>query len=1489
MDDYWRDFVEESEENITELNNLLLELERRPDDSGVLDRIFRSAHTLKGNSGAMGLEDANDLAHAMEDLLDAVRAGEVEVTPELMDTIFDAVDGLEAMVEEVAVDGRIETDPTPTIEALRAPLDEAAARVSRPSDEEIESTLSRFEPPSDDHDAYMVRLAIADSGELNNGLLVVEALIDAFDLIGTEPPRPDIECGDYERRIDAVFGSAVGEDAIAAALEPVDAVDDFEIITVTDRFDTSDSPAESVSDPLVDHELTADISSDEANEMSVDELLDEFEELDDIDALAEEIDDVSEFENLGEAGSFDEIMADAEPEQQPEPTGSETVDDVEDDVSEDDPSDAQAPEDDVEDAGAVFEELKDEVDMVGFDELQEELDELEFDQFDDEEEIGMDELLGDDVDVGDSTFLEVEDEPAAPDVDPVADVAVDAPTDDELEDTVEDEASGDAADGLIDEGADEDSLEVSTGLEEDVDLEETDSETTPSWVADAQSGSAESSESDETVESPGVEADAESASEESIDADTVEDSAFADSLFGGEDVDEPIESEDEPSVAEAEPTDGVDAAESVESEEVVDVESEGPVDVDAELEEAVEAEPEEAVDADEEPVDAVETAPEEAADADEEPADAVTVDAEEAVDADEEPADAVTVDTEEAVDADEEPADAVEADAEQVAEAESEATVDVEGGEWVEAEAEEAMDAGAGTDEPVAADAEAEDPVEAEAIAEEPAEVDPEVEDSVAVETEAEDSVEVEAEPAEPVDVEAETDPDGEAGVEEPVGSEADDGVAVDPVKTVETEEPATAESTDGTSDVASDPVSTDATSPAEDDELVDEEGDEVGVTAAEAVDEVDEAVAADAEFKGDDSLAGSEGVETGDPLTDESDFAQEADAGEDGFSVVDDGAEPDEATADIDTDAESKVDSPGDFGPGTEADEFDLSDDPAPFDDSDLEFDDSDLELDESVTADDPDLSFEGDELDEGQGFETEPEEVSFTEPGADVEEVPFTESEADADEISFAESETDVDGVSFVESESDVTFTDQGRTFDDLPPADLDVEDSFVDSSEATADSFGASDAGFDEGGSFGDEDEPQSETAQVLELLGEMAVPEIDLPERIDQSSAEEMGEHAQSVRVDNEQIDSLLQLVEGLVTSRVRLRTAVDSGADYGTLDSELDDLEEITTELQETVMEVRLVPLQTVTSRLPRVVRDLAREQEKTVVFEQSNEHIELDRSILDRVGDPLIHLIRNAIDHGIEPPDDREAAGKPREGTIELTAERTRDRVEIEITDDGSGLDADRIRQEAIGAEVLTASEAEDLDDDSVYDLVFHPGLSTADEVTDVSGRGVGMDVVRRTVDELNGRVQIESEPGEGTTVTMTLPVSVAIDDVLFVESGGEQFGVPIKVVQDIADAALVESVDGDLVFGETDDESLPVIELADALGAGGSTVNGDGMVVRIRDDVRSVALHCDDVHGRQEVVVKPFEGFMRDVPGLSGATVRGRGQVVTILDVATL
>ena len=372
---------------------------------------------------------------------------------------------------------------------------------------------------------------------------------------------------------------------------------------------------------------------------------------------------------------------------------------------------------------------------------------------------------------------------------------------------------------------------------------------------------------------------------------------------------------------------------------------------------------------------------------------------------------------------------------------------------------------------------------------------------------------------------------------------------------------------------------------------------------------------------------------------------------------------------------------------------------------------------------------------------------------------------------------------------------------------------------------------------------------------------------------------------SVRVDVDQLDELHSLVEQLVTSRIKLRQAVDGDTAAGR--DTLDELDKISSNLQGTVMDMRLIPLKKVFDKFPRLVRDLAREEDKRVDFSVEGEGIELDRTILDEISDPLMHVLRNAVDHGIESPDAREAAGKPRTGSVELRAEREHDTVVITVEDDGGGIDADEIRRKAAEKGIRPRDELDELPDEEIYEYIFHPGFSTNEEITDVSGRGVGMDVVKTTVESLDGSVNVDSELGDGTTISIRLPVSVAIIKVLFVEAADREFGVPIKYIDEIAKDTRIQRIDGAEVIVH-DERIFPLIRLRKALGLGENGHDG-GMTVRIRPADRQIALRCDDVARQEEVVVTPLQGPLKGTEGLSGTAVVGDGNVVPILDVNSL
>ncbi|SFG07243.1 two-component system, chemotaxis family, sensor kinase CheA [Halopelagius inordinatus] len=426
---------------------------------------------------------------------------------------------------------------------------------------------------------------------------------------------------------------------------------------------------------------------------------------------------------------------------------------------------------------------------------------------------------------------------------------------------------------------------------------------------------------------------------------------------------------------------------------------------------------------------------------------------------------------------------------------------------------------------------------------------------------------------------------------------------------------------------------------------------------------------------------------------------------------------------------------------------------------------------------------------------------------------------------------------------------------------PASPDSESSSADADDGTGGDDGGSDDESDGGADDGDADDEEEKGRSISAV---------------------------KSVRVDVDQLDQLHELVEQLVTSRIKLRQAMEgegTGGDAG-IDT-LDELDKISTNLQNTVMDMRLIPLKKVFDKFPRMVRDIAREQDKRVRFKVEGEDIELDRTILDEISDPLMHVLRNAVDHGIEMPDERESAGKSRTGTIELSARRQHDTVIVTVEDDGGGIDADAVRDKAVSKGLATRDELNELPDEEIYDYVFHPGFSTNDEITDVSGRGVGMDVVKTTVESLDGSVDVTSTEGEGSKFTIRLPVSVAIIKVLFVSVGDREFGVPIKYIDEISRRQRVETINAaEVVVHE--DRIFPLIRLRNALDVD-IDESERGMIVRIRPEDRQVALHCDRVTRQEEVVVTPLQGPLSGTEGLSGTAVIGDGNVIPILDVSTL
>lgn len=374
----------------------------------------------------------------------------------------------------------------------------------------------------------------------------------------------------------------------------------------------------------------------------------------------------------------------------------------------------------------------------------------------------------------------------------------------------------------------------------------------------------------------------------------------------------------------------------------------------------------------------------------------------------------------------------------------------------------------------------------------------------------------------------------------------------------------------------------------------------------------------------------------------------------------------------------------------------------------------------------------------------------------------------------------------------------------------------------------------------------------------------------------------------VRVETERLDKLINLVGELVISRTQVIEMVKSGESTDRMGA-LDQLDRITTELQYAAMSLRMVPIKQVFDRFPRMVRDLAQARGKDINLEIFGETTELDRSIVNQIGDPLVHLLRNSIDHGIEPKAERIAKGKPAAGTIRLSARHEGSHILIEISDDGQGLNIDRIREKAIERGLLPVGTKE-ISMAEAVNFLFHPGFSTAETVTDLSGRGVGLDAVKATVESLSGTIDMESEPGRSTRTIIKLPLTLAIIKALLVKVDGETVAIPIQAVREniqVEPGQIKTIQQNDVIMLRN--EVLPLYDLADCLGFAPVDRSGPLPVIIVEVRGEKVGFIVEDLIGQQEIVIKSLSSIVGDVKGVAGATVLGNGRIALIIDNSTL
>ncbi len=383
---------------------------------------------------------------------------------------------------------------------------------------------------------------------------------------------------------------------------------------------------------------------------------------------------------------------------------------------------------------------------------------------------------------------------------------------------------------------------------------------------------------------------------------------------------------------------------------------------------------------------------------------------------------------------------------------------------------------------------------------------------------------------------------------------------------------------------------------------------------------------------------------------------------------------------------------------------------------------------------------------------------------------------------------------------------------------------------------------------------------------------------------------------SIRVSVEKVDQLINLVGELVITQSMLALTEQSPLNDGSADAErllerLQQLERNTRELQEAVMSIRMLPVSAVFNRFPRLVRDLAGKLDKQIELRTFGESTELDRGVIEKITDPLTHLIRNSVDHGIELPDERVSAGKPAKGILTLSAYHQGGSVVIKIQDDGKGFDRDRILAKARERNIPLSDTPTDQE---VWNLIFAPGFSTADTVTDVSGRGVGMDVVRRNIENLGGRVDLQSAPGVGTTITIRLPLTLAIMDGMSVGIGEQNYIVPLTAIiesmrplpKDLKSLVGHDGSKGRLVLVRG--EYLPLVALHEVFNIEPKSAEPEkGILIIVDTESGRAALFVDELLGQRQVVIKSLESNYRKVPGISAATIMGDGSVSMILDVS--
>ena len=372
---------------------------------------------------------------------------------------------------------------------------------------------------------------------------------------------------------------------------------------------------------------------------------------------------------------------------------------------------------------------------------------------------------------------------------------------------------------------------------------------------------------------------------------------------------------------------------------------------------------------------------------------------------------------------------------------------------------------------------------------------------------------------------------------------------------------------------------------------------------------------------------------------------------------------------------------------------------------------------------------------------------------------------------------------------------------------------------------------------------------------------------------------------TVRVDTHRLDGLVDAAGELVLVRNRLTNLAPRGTN-DPMERAIGELERVAEDLQNAVLRMRMQPVGKLFSRFPRIIRDLARQLGKEIELVTEGEETDIDRTVVEALADPLVHLLRNAVDHGIEMPDVRAREGKSRSGTVRLAAGQFGDRIVITVTDDGKGMDPEVLRRKAVEKGLMDEEQAARLDERECFEIVFRPGFSTAAQVSDISGRGVGMDVVKTKIVELGGTLSIDSRVGHGSTVRLSVPLTLAILRVLMVRVGSRLLSLPLSNVAEVFELVpgQIQELDGRIVASHRQ-RALPLVDLGRWAGAAGK----GGHVVVVQIGHQTLGCLVDEVLGREDVMAKPLGPFLKDVPGVAGATITGDGRISLVLDLAGL